>query len=298
MLNLGLRLWLYAVTLLCLNGLNGVAWADETRSTGAQNTKVNVPLIVGVAPHTSVRELIADYQPLRHFLQKALQRDVSVVTAPNFDEYLRRALAGRYDLAITTGHQARLLQTDAGYLPLVTYQADFSGIAVVAASGKIKQAKDLSGQSVANLSPTSLVTLWSSHWLQEQGVVGERMHYISASDSIAELVLAGEVAAGFLSQSNYDRLGADVRARLHILAHSPLFVGRVYMLNPRLEDDRARFLAALEAFANAPEAQAYFTRTKLLGYRPLNPGELEMMEPYAQALRLLLAPSIVEKAGS
>ena len=34
---------------------------------------------------------------------------VEIVTAPDFTEFARRAMAQDYDIAITTGHQARLL---------------------------------------------------------------------------------------------------------------------------------------------------------------------------------------------
>jgi phosphonate transport system substrate-binding protein len=77
--------------------------------------------ILGVAPHTSARVILEMYQPLRLHLEKSLGNPVEVVTAPDFNEFARRALAQEYDLAITTGHQARLLQTDANYLPLLTY---------------------------------------------------------------------------------------------------------------------------------------------------------------------------------
>jgi phosphonate transport system substrate-binding protein len=291
MKNLGLRLWLCLSLFLFGSGFGGGVWALET----SEQPKVFPALTIGVAPHTSVRELINDYQPLRRFLQTRLQRNVVVVTAPNFDEYLRRALDGRYDVAITTGHQARLLQTDAGYLPLLTYQADFSGLAVVAASGAIKDAKDLVGQKIASLSPTSLVSLWSLRWLDEQHVSDVHIRYISASDNIVASVLNGEVMAGFVSQANFDRLAPEVKAKLHILARSPLFAGRVYMLNPRGAAEQGYILAALEAFAKTSEAQAYFARTKLLGYRPLGSGELEMMDPYAQSLRSLVAqPALKE----
>ena len=88
--------------------------------------------ILGVAPHTSARVILEMYQPLRSYLSKALKMPVEVVTAPDFDTFAKRALAGDFDIAVTTGHQARLLQTDTGYLPLLTYKADFKAVALVA----------------------------------------------------------------------------------------------------------------------------------------------------------------------
>lgn len=91
---------------------------------------------IGVAPHSSARVIIEMYQPLRQYLEQILQRPVEIVTAPDFTEFARRGMAQGYDIAITTGHQARLLQTDALYLPLLTYQADFKAVALVAAESR------------------------------------------------------------------------------------------------------------------------------------------------------------------
>jgi phosphonate transport system substrate-binding protein len=288
MKNLGLHLWLWLGVILFATGLSRGAWALETQT--APETTQQKPLeslVIGVAPHASVNILINDYQPLRRFLQDALQRKVIIVTAPDFDEFLRRALAGRYGVAITTAHQARLMQTDTGSLPLLTYMADFSCVLLAARSGKITQAKDIEGGVVVGLGKSSLTTIWGMQWLRDQHVEQFTQRYVSASDNIAHWVLEGNAGIGLMSQAGFDRLKPEVQAKLHILARSPLFAGRVYMLNPREAAEKERILAALEAFSKTPEAQAYFARTKLMGYRPLNSGELEMMEPYAQLLRRL-----------
>ena len=72
---------------------------------------------LGVAPHTSARMILEMYQPLRLLLENALGMPVEVVTAPDFTEFARRMLHQDYDIAITTGHQALLGQSDAGYSP-------------------------------------------------------------------------------------------------------------------------------------------------------------------------------------
>ena len=264
----------------CLGGgllASGVKAAEPVSERG---------LLIGVAPHTSVRALFASYQPLSLFLQQALQRDVRIVSAPNFEEFLTRAMAGRYDIAITTGHQARLLQTDAGFLPLVTYQADFRVVWIKAANNHaIHRLEDLNGQKVLSLGPSSLTALWSAQQLAERGVVPAEIGYVSASDSVVELILAGSVKAAALSQANIDRLAPHVRQKLHIFESSPSFLGRVYMLNPRLADEYAAIRQALDAYARTEAAQDYFKNNQLVGYRDVPPAELELMEPYAQQLR-------------
>lgn len=244
---------------------------------------------IGVAPHSSARVIIEMYQPLRQHLEKALYLSVEIVTAPDFTEFARRAVAQQYDLVITTGHQARLLQSDAAHLPLLTYKADFRAVALVFRDSPYQKPVDLAGAVALGLSPSSLVTLWGEHWLHRNNVTNVTMKYVSAADSTAQLVIKGEGAVAFHSLANYLSLSPGVQSQLRILAESVPMAGRVYVLNRRHAALHDKILAALWAFAETTEAQQYFARYKLQGYRALAPRELVEMEPYASEVRKVLA---------
>jgi len=243
---------------------------------------------LGIAPHTSARVILEMYQPLRQHLERNLGIPVEVETAPDFTEFGRRALNQEYDLAVTTGHQARLYQTDAGYLPLLTYQAEFKAVGLVAKDSKYHKPADLRGTTVLALSPSSLVSLWGVHWLKNNNVGDITTHYVSAADSVSRQVLAGDAALAFTSLANYQKLPAEQRAALRILVESEPMVGRVYMLNKRQSAARARIEAALASFATTDEGRKYFEQNKLDGYRKLRPKELEAMDPYAAETRAIL----------
>ncbi len=243
---------------------------------------------VGVAPHSSARVILEMYQPLRLHLEQVLQQPVEIVTAPDFTDFARRGLAQQYDIAITTGHQARLLQTDGGYLPLLTYKADFKAVALVAAGSSVRTPRELAGSTVIGLSQSSLVTLWGQHWLLRNSVPDTTLRYVSASDSVGQLLLRGEGSAGFMSLANYQNLSPAARDGLRVLAESLPMAGRVYALNARHAARREAISAALWAFADKPEARQYFDRYKLGGYRALEPRELVALEPYANEVRLAL----------
>ncbi|MBS1160165.1 MAG: ABC-type phosphate/phosphonate transport system periplasmic component-like protein [Proteobacteria bacterium] len=243
---------------------------------------------LGIAPHTSARVILEMYQPLRQHLERSLGLPVEVLTAPDFTEFGRRALNQEYDLAVTSGHQARLYQTDAGYLPLLTYQADFKAVALVARDSKYRKPADLRGSTILALSPASLVSLWGVHWLKSNGVSDITTHYVSAADSVSRQVLAGDAALAFTSLANFQKLPAEQRDALRIIAESEALAGRVYMLNKRQARAQAKIEAALWAFAASEEGNRYFEQNKLEGYRRLRPKELESMEPYAVETRQLL----------
>lgn len=243
---------------------------------------------VGVAPHTSARAIIEMYQPLRRYLERTLSVPVVIVTATDFTEFVRRALDQKYDIVITTGHQAQLLVSDARYLPLLTYKADFKALALVAKKSPYRKPSDLAGTVVAGLSPSSLVTLWGQHWLHNNKVSGVRMKYVSAADSTAQLVVKGESAVAFHSLANYQSLDPSLQGELRILDESPPMVGRVYLLNARHAALREMLVSSLWAFSETAEAKSYFEHYGLHGYRSVSLRELQDMEPYAKKVRSLL----------
>jgi phosphonate transport system substrate-binding protein len=244
--------------------------------------------VLGVAPHTSARVILEMYQPLRLYLEKALGMPVEVVTAPDFTQFVLRALHQDYDIAITTGHQARLLQTDAQYLPLLTYKAPFKSVAIVAVTNPIHKPAELNGKNILGLSPSSQVTLWGQHWIADNGLTDTKLKYVSASDSVAQLIIAGEAAVGFTSLANFQNLAPDVKKQLRIFAESAAMPGRVYMLNSKRSGMKKRIETALWNFAATPEAHRYFESNKLAGYRKLGAKELATLDKYAAEVRSVL----------
>ena len=242
-------------------------------------------LRIGVAPHTSARLILEMYQPLRESLQQSLGGPVEILTAPDFTEFARRALAQEYDIAITTGHQARLLQTDGGYRPLVTYSAEFHSVILAPKDSIAKVATDFNGATVIGLSRTSLVTLWGEQWLRAGQAQNLQMRYVSAADSVAQLLLSGDAAAGLVSLANFQSLSPEVRAGLRFVVQSGAQLGRVYMLNSRQASREEAIQKALAAFAGSPAGSHYFESYQLEGYRAVKADELVAMDPFAQAVR-------------
>lgn len=246
------------------------------------------PFRIGIAPHTSARVIIEQYQPVRRAVEAAVGQPVEIITAPDFTAFAKRALEQDYDMAVTTGHQAQLLKSDAGYRPLLTYAADFRGVVIAAAGSGRDTAESLRDSTVLGLSPSSLVTLWGQHWLKDKAVPNVQIRYVSAADSVAQLVLSGEAVAGFMSLANRHKLAPEVQAKLTTIAESPAMAGRVYLLNARKAALFDKIHDALLAFGATTEGKAYFDTNALGGYREVSDAELAAMEPLADEVRRVL----------
>ncbi len=246
-------------------------------------------LTIGVAPHTSARIILEMYQPLRLHLEKAIGMPADIVTAPDFTTFAQRGLKQEFDIAVTTGQQARLLQVDAGYLPLLTYKADFKAVALVPVNSSYRNPSDLAGKTALGLSPSSQVTVWGQHWLEDNGLKGVTVKYVSASDSVAQLLVAGEAAVGFTSLANYQKLSPELRQKLKIVAQSKSMAGRIYLLNKKRAALQKKIEEALWSFAASDAGKKYFSANKLEGYRLLQRDELKSMDRYAAEVRRVLA---------
>jgi ABC-type phosphate/phosphonate transport system, periplasmic component len=273
-------------TLFAAASLIGTMLIGATPALSQQATDAT-PFRIGIAPHTSARVIIEQYQPVRRAVEKALSQPVEIVTAPDFTAFARRALDQEYDVAVTTGHQAQLLRKDAGYRPLLTYLADFKSVVVAASTSSYTDAASLRGTTVLGLNPSSLVTLWGQHWLKNNGVEAQ-VRYVSAADSVAQLILAGDASAGFMSLANLQKLAPDVQARLKTIAQSQAMAGRVYLINQRQAAHWQTVHDALVAFGKTDEGKAYFDANTLGGYRDVGDEELAAMEPLADEVRQVL----------
>lgn len=270
--------WLAVVAVV----VAAMGWGGTVRAQAPE------PFVIGVAPHASADVIAERYQPVCQALSTALRRPVTVATAPDFTEFARRAAAQHYDLAVTTGHQAEMLRADAKYLPLLTYKADFRAVLVVDRQSPMTKPRALDNTLVLGLNPSSLVTQWGLHWLRDHHVKPREVRHVTTSDSMAQLIMAGEATGGFMSLATFQRLPLEVQMRLRIQESSPPMAGRVYMLNSRHAALRGKVVGALNAFAETDEGRRYFVEAKLEGYREVGAAELETMAPYADEVREVL----------
>ena len=89
------------------------------------------PLVLGVFPHLTAKQIIENYQPLVTLLEQQLHRHVVVYSAPNLRAFVERTRLGDYDILLTPPHLAWLARQEAGYRPLLKYAKPVHGLLVV-----------------------------------------------------------------------------------------------------------------------------------------------------------------------
>lgn len=244
-------------------------------------------LRIGLLPTLSPRTLITNYQPLRAYLERELQRPVVLLTAPDFKTFHRDTAAGGFDLAVTAAHLARLAQTEQGMQPLATYRATNRAILVTAKSRPVKSPQDLRGRNLAIFDPMALVVLQTLNWLGEQGLRAGRDYRVldtPSHNSVAHSVLSGESIMGVTAPAGMRSWTPDMREGLQVYTELQPAPALIWIAHPRLAGQMERIKSALLRFADSPEGQAFLAQTNYQGLREVDADELRSLDPYAREI--------------
>lgn len=252
------------------------------------------PLEIGLLPNISVRTLMAQYKPVREYLERELERPVQLSTAANWSEFHRRVLAGDYDLIVTAIHIGRLAQLDRDYRPLAQLVPDIDCLLVGAVARPLSSVAGLRGKTLVLSNPQSLVAVHGLHWLGQNGLLPERdfaMVHTPTDDSVGSMLVRGDAVAAMLSTGEFRAIPEAVRGQLRVVSRFGNVPGFVIMASPRLARDAAQGVqvALLAFYGRAAEAQAFRAMTGIEGVRALPPGMMESMDPYVGATRKLMS---------
>lgn len=273
---------------LCKAGLIGLSLAAVAAFANA----ADAPLRFGVFPNLSARAIVLLYQPMQAYLEKALGQPVVIYSAPDFKSFVERTYNRDYDLVVIAPHLARLIQSDAGFLPLFSYTDELNALVVVAKSSPIQSLEDLRGKTVAMPDRLAVIPVLGLRLLRNQGLQPDTdfksMH--SASHSNAALaVQRGDAQGAIVGSSPFAQFPEGLRDSLRVLAKSESIPNQFLLASPTLPTRQTEALRkALNAFAASPEGRQFFEHNGFGGLKPASDAELRKMEPYARDAQAIL----------
>lgn len=246
------------------------------------------PIIIGIAPHSSTREILASHQDLREFVGKYFKRPVQIITAKNFSEFSRRSNEGSYyDLILTSPNLAVLAQRMGGYTPLLTYQKGLS--AVILSKDKDILKKEKFPLHVIGLDPVSFPTQTAQNWLEEQGFhEGEQINYTytSAADSSISILLNNDADMIIMSLPNYNKLiNEKTKNLVEVVYKSEPKPSRIYLAKNRNGITLDEWKKALNIFRDSIEGKNHLKTTKLIGFKDINQEDLDALEPIVKVTK-------------
>lgn len=250
------------------------------------------PLILGVFPHLTAKQIIENYRPLVSALEKQLDRRVAVYSAPNLRKFVEHTQRGEYDILLTPPHLAWLARQDAGYRPLLKYTEPVHGLLVVRADSSFTSPDALRGRTIATADAIAVAGLAIEAQLAERGLrlgIDYRTMESGTHSSTVMQVINKRADAAMIGQHAYQLMAKDLRKQLRILAKTPPLSSLMYLTHPRLGDhDVKRVRQALLDFAVSPEGRAFMQRGQYGGVIDTDGNELHAFRPYAQQAQEIL----------
>lgn len=244
----------------------------------------SVPLRIGIAPHSSPRIIFESHQDLKLFLEAYFHRPVQIMTAKSFSEFAKKCNQGNtYDMILTSPNLALLAQKMASYTPIMTYTKGLETIILGRFSDVLSVAKR--PLRVAGQDPVSFATLSAEEWLEQQGLHEgsdlNYVYYISASDSLATILVRDEVDLAIMSLPNYLKLSDELHAQVTVLYRSPARPSRIFLAKEANGISLKAWEEALRAFSLSPEGAKHLEVTKLEAFKMLPANALEDLHSIA-----------------
>jgi len=249
---------------------------------------------IAVLPYFSARTLLAQFEPLRAFVEDRLRRPVYLVTAPDYATFVRRTQAGEYAFVITGPHLGRLAQVDAGYRPMLQWRSHLRGVFLVDRTSPSTTLADLRGKPIGTPDPLAITTFLGEEALAAAGLPpGSVRANPQPSHNAAMLsVLRGENAAALVWDKTLATVGAETRERLRAIAvTAELPIASLFLAGPRLAAGEAESLRdVLLAFAATSAGRDFFASSSYEGIDPVDAADLAALDRYLPATRRALGP--------
>ena len=252
----------------------------------------DTPLVFGVFPNLTAKQIVETYRPLADALEKQLQRRVVIYSARDFKTFVARTRQGEYDLLLTAPHLAWLARQDTGYRPLLKYAQPVRGLLVVRFASPFHEEEALRGRLIATADSIAVAVLALQAELAAHGLrrnIDYRTVDSGTHSNAVMQVINGRADGAMLGLHPYTLMSPDIRQQLRVITETPPLSSLMVLTHPRLLDAEAQAIRkALLQFAATTEGQAFMLRGGYGGFAEVDGSELRALRPYAlQAQEML-----------
>jgi len=251
-------------------------------------------LELGIVPNLTARVLLVQYQPVREYLERELNRPVRVSSAASWNDFDQRTKKNEYDIIVTSANWARMAQVDRGYELVGAWTPNLKGFIVHEKKKPLASITDLRGKTLATSNAQSIVALRGMKWLSEQGLVRDKDFKTASAandESVGHLILRGEAIAAMCSNGEFKNIPENVRNQLDIFAQVADVSAFIVLTSPKMDAKEAQEIrVAFAKFLPGTEDGKKFTAlTGITGM--LAPKEIDVhaLDAYLDETRRMSA---------
>jgi len=243
------------------------------------------PLKLGIMPFNSPLALLRTHQPLIEHLERAMGRQVIMLTSPDYFTHINQLLAGDFDLAITGPHFGAMA-SERGMRLLFRYDTEIQPVFVVRNDSSIHQPRDFAGKTLALSSRLSISSIGGVDWLRKQGLrpgTDFRVVEYSSHGAAVAAVAADAADAAITTYTPLRQIPEDLRQQVRLLESDTRMPHVMTLAHARLgEATIARLRKALLEFPRTAAGQAFFRDTGYRGYTAVTPEDIEKLRPFIE----------------
>lgn len=251
-------------------------WAGMTRAADE--------LVFGVYPYLSSSQIVEQFAPLGDHLAQAIDRPVSLRSAPDFEKFIERTRAGEYDIMFTAPHLGRLAEKRDAYLPLAQTGYPIVVVVLTRKDSPINKLTDLKGRSLAVGAKLSMSYQMVDRELERHGLLlGREVRFINTASfsNVLEALVRNEADAGATGTLLWEKAPPDKHQVLHEIWRSQPVPGFLVLAHPRIGTAAIqRLKQALLDFGNTPAGKTYFEKSRQIDFRPIDAATLKRIDPY------------------
>jgi phosphonate transport system substrate-binding protein len=272
-------LWVIAVLLILFSPSLAAAAKGDT-------------LVLGVFPYLSASQMMEQLSPLVKRMEEALEKKITMVSAPDFMSYVERTARGEYDLVLTAPHMGRLAETRDGWQLVVQSGQKTAAVLLVRKDSGIHEVSGLRGKTMAVGNRRSVTYLLAEEALIHQGLTpGKDINIVETAtfSNVVQSVFLAEVDAGatptllwdtwqYVNNEQHDQLREIFRAK-------PAAPSFLVMVSPEMSQATINRLAAsLLSYHETPEGKAFFRKSQFESFLPLDEATMKGIDPYVHVL--------------
>jgi phosphonate transport system substrate-binding protein len=245
-------------------------------------------LVFGVYPHLSASQIASHHFLLRDLIARTLGRPVSMVSAPDLQSFAERTRKGEFDIVLTAPHLGRLAEQRDGWQRVAQSGYRTEIVVLARSDGELRQLADLRGRTLAVAASDSLDYQIVAAALVQQDLALEHDVTAVAAPTFSAVMYAltrGTAEAGATSKRLWDMASGSQRAFSKEIYLAPPAPGFFVMAHPRLGKPAIQSLhQALVQFHETREGKAYFRKTELIDFRPIDDATMRGLDAHTAVL--------------
>jgi len=242
-------------------------------------------LSFGIFPYVSPVQLVKFHIALKNALAQTLGKEIFLITAPDFKQFVQRSQKSTYDFMMTAPHLGRLAEVRDGYQPIAHTMHSVQGIYLVAKNSKIRKLKDLKGKVLTLVGRTAIITQMVEQQLNKLGLYNGKnitFQFTKTHNNAMFSPLRGESDASVTGILLWNKIGLkNSNNKMRIIGKSPTSIGFQVMASKNISSiDFLNIQKLLLNFHKTKLGQTYMKKTGFKYFKKITPEAKKNLDPF------------------